>query len=80
MTEESHRFNLEDVAVRCHEKDWFRRGVAEAICIATDRPSQNRDRGRHTLPATYSPLLSPHEISDLSDNQESRDDAEVSVP
>ncbi len=29
MTEESHGFNLDDVAVMCHEKDWFRHGVAD---------------------------------------------------
>ncbi len=79
MTEESHRFNREDVAARCHEGDWFRHGVAEAICIATDRPSLNRDRGRHTLPAIYSQLLSSRDISDLSVSRESCDDMEASV-
>ena len=79
MTEQSHRFNREDVAVRCHERDWFRHGVAEAICIATDRPSLNRDRGQHTLPAIYSQLLSSRDTSDFSDNRQSRDDMEASV-
>ena len=85
MTAESHRLNLEhveDVAVRSHETmetDWFRRGVAKAICIATDRPTLNQDRGRHTLPTIYSQLVSSRDTSDLSDNQESRDDTEASV-
>ncbi len=61
------------------ETDWFRRGVAKAICIATDRPTLNQDRGRHTLPTIYSQLVSWRDISDLSDNQESRDDTEASV-
>ncbi len=55
------------------------RGVAESICIATDRPSLNRDRGQHTLPATYSQLLSSRDTSELSDNRESRYDTEASV-
>ncbi len=68
MTEVSHRFivNQEDVAVRCHERDWFRRGVAEAICIATDRPPLNQDRGRHTLPAIYRQLLSRDTMTSLT--------------
>ena len=72
-------FNLEDVAVRCHEKDWFRQGMADGICITMDCPSLNRDGGRHTLPAIYSQLLSSRDTSDLSDNRESCDDTEVSV-
>ncbi len=77
---EPYRFKREDVAVRCHKRDWFPRGVAWLRqCIATDRPSLNRDRGRYTLPAIYSQLLSSRDTSDLSDNWESRNDTEASV-
>ncbi len=53
--------------------------LRKAICIAMDCPSLNRDRGRHTLPAIYSQLLSTRDTSDLYDNRESRDDTEASV-
>ena len=53
--------------------------MAEAICIVMDRPSLNGDRGRHTLPAIYSQLLSSRDTSDFSDNWESCDDTEASV-
>ena len=59
--------------------DWFRSGVAEAICIATDRLILNRDRGWHTLPAIYSHLLSSRDTSDLSNNLETCADTEASV-
>ncbi len=50
--------------VKCNERKgraWFRRGIAacdEAIWIAKENPSLNRDRGRHTLPPVYNQLLS----------------------
>ncbi len=51
--------------------DWFRRGIAEAIWIAKENPSLNRDRGRHTLPPVYNQLLSSR---DAHTTQGARDD------
>ncbi len=34
IVEHNHNFTMEDVAVKHQEKDWFRRGAAESICIA----------------------------------------------
>ena len=56
-TEHSHPFSEQDVSVLHQETDWFRRGVAEAIHIAKERPDLNRDRGRHTLPMIYREII-----------------------
>ena len=40
-----HSFSEQEVAVLHQESDWFRRGVAESIHIATEGPDLNRDRG-----------------------------------
>ena len=58
-----HQFSHSDVSVLHRDADWFRRGVAEAIHITTQRPSLNRDRGRHTLPAIYREILDPRDLS-----------------
>ncbi len=71
------KFNI-DVGMGCHETDWFRRGIAEAIYITTERPTLNRDRGRYSLPFIYSQLLSSRDTY-LSNNQESCDNMEASV-
>ena len=55
--ETSHSFSEKEVEVLHQEPNWFRRGVAEAIFIAKEKPDLNRDRGRHTLPAIYRELL-----------------------
>ena len=52
-----HTFSEKDVAVLHQESDWFRRGVAESIFIAKEKPDLNRDRGRHTLPVIYREIL-----------------------
>ena len=49
--------NDDQVAVRHTELDWFKRGVAEAIHIDLEKPTLNRDKGRHTLPVIYRELL-----------------------
>ncbi|KAI8519750.1 hypothetical protein Bbelb_030070 [Branchiostoma belcheri] len=39
------------------EPDFFARGVKEAVYIRANRPTLNRDGGRHRLYDTYDPLL-----------------------
>ncbi len=46
----NHSFAPEAVTIKCKEKDWFRRVISEAIWIAKENLSLNRDRSRHTLP------------------------------
>ena len=55
--EHQHPFTEQDVSVLHQESDWYRRGVAEAIYIASEKPDLNRDRGRHTLPVIYREIL-----------------------
>ena len=74
MGAHNHSFAPETVTVKCKEKDWFRRGIAEAIWIAKENPSLNRDRGRHTLPPVYNQLLSSR---DAHITQGARDDTET---
>ncbi len=74
MGSHNHRFAPETVTVKCKEKDWFRRGIAEAIWIAKENPSLNRDRGKHTLPPVYNQLLSSR---DAHTTQGARDDTET---
>ncbi len=38
MGAHKHSFAPESVAVKRKEKDWFRRGIAEAIWIAKQKP------------------------------------------
>lgn len=57
MSEHQHQFQDCDVKVLHKEGRWFQRGVAEAIHIVASKPSLNRDRGRHTLPAIYTELV-----------------------
>ncbi len=45
---------MDDVVMKHREKDWFRRGAAKSIHIAEERPTLNRDRGRHLAPSTDS--------------------------
>ncbi len=74
MGAHNHSFAPETITVKCKEKDWFRRGIAEAIWIAKENPSLNRDRGRHTLPPVYNQLLSSR---DTHTTQGARDDTET---
>ena len=57
METDGHTFAEDAVSVLHKDSDWFRRGVAESIHIAIERPSLNRDRGRHSLPVIYREIL-----------------------
>ena len=57
LEDRRHSFSDQDVSVLHHDANWFRRGVAEAIHIAKELPTLNRDRGRHTLPAIYREII-----------------------
>ena len=59
----SHSFGKDNVKVLQLESDWFRRGVAEAIHIETEKPTLNRDRGRHTLPVIYREIVQSRDPS-----------------
>ena len=60
--------------------DWFRCGIAEAIWIAKENPSLNRDGGRHTLPPVYM-VYNQHDqllsSRDAHTTQGARDDTET---
>ncbi len=58
-------FAPEGVTVKCI-KDWFRRGIAEAIWIAKESPSLNRDRG--SPPPIYNQLLSSRDDTETAYN------------
>ncbi len=47
----NHSFAPETVTVKRKEKDWFRHGIAEAIWIAKENPSLNRQRQAHFPPS-----------------------------
>ena len=57
-------FAPQPVTLKCKEKDWFRRGIAETIWIAKENPSLNRDNGRPILPPGYKQLLSSRDSHD----------------
>ncbi len=82
MTEESHRFNLEDVAVSSGEVPWKRLvsawRLAEAASPRIAHHWTGTLRGWHTLPAIYSQPWSSCDTSDLSDDQESCDTSDLS--
>ncbi|KAI8511813.1 hypothetical protein Bbelb_109130 [Branchiostoma belcheri] len=42
------------------ERDYFARGVKEAIYIRAHQPSLNRDGGRYRLPTNFDPVLTSH--------------------
>ena len=63
-----HTFEKDNVKVLQLESDWFRRGVAEAIHIETEKPTLNRDRGRHTLPVIYREIVKSRDPSWSSDS------------
>ena len=48
---------METVTVLDREKDWYRRGVREAIYIRVNKPNLNRDQGRTRLSHSWDPLL-----------------------
>ncbi|KAI8490958.1 hypothetical protein Bbelb_313770 [Branchiostoma belcheri] len=52
-----HTVTLDKVRILDTEKDYFVRGVKEAIYIRAHQPSLNRDGGRYRLPATIDALL-----------------------
>ena len=45
------------ILVLDREKDWYRRGVREAIYIRVNKPNLNRDQGRTRLSHSWDPLL-----------------------
>jgi hypothetical protein len=57
LIQEDHQLDKDCVKILSSETKWFERGVKEAIHIAAERPSLNRDRGRHNLPAVYHSLV-----------------------
>jgi hypothetical protein len=57
LIQEDHQLDKDCVKILSSETKWFERGVKEAIHIAAERPSLNRDRGRHNLPAVYRSLV-----------------------
>ena len=52
-----HSVSMETVAVLDRDKDWYRRGVREAIYIRVNKPDLNRDQGRTRLSHSWDPLL-----------------------
>ena len=42
------------------EKNWFKRGIKEAIAIRKIRPTLNLDDGRHHLSAMYDQFIGSH--------------------
>jgi hypothetical protein len=52
-----HTVKIENTKVLAVEPRWFERGVKEAIYIKLNRPTLNRDSGRHYLPAVWTNLL-----------------------
>ncbi|KAI8514099.1 sulfotransferase 1 [Branchiostoma belcheri] len=44
------------------KKDYFKRGIKEAIYIRALQPSLNRDGGRYRLQTTFDPLLTSHDL------------------
>ena len=54
---QDHAFEADNISVLDRESRWFQRGVKEAIHIAAQNPTLNRDRGRHVLPAVYNSLI-----------------------
>ena len=39
------------------EKNWYRRGIKEAIYIKALKPEMNEDEGRHHIPPIYEAIL-----------------------
>ena len=67
MATNNHRFSPNNITVLDRENRWFQRGVKEAIYIAASKPTLNRDRGRHVLPAAYSSLVQSRDVSSTHD-------------
>jgi hypothetical protein len=57
LIQEDHQTDKDCVKILSSETKWFEREVKEAIHIVAERPSLNRDRGRHNLPAVYHSLV-----------------------
>ena len=54
---QKHGFETDNISVLDRDNRWFQRGVKEAIHIAAQNPTLNRDRGRHVLPPVYGTLI-----------------------
>lgn len=46
-----------NIKILGRDKNWFRRGIREAIEIKRLNPALNKDRGRHILSNSWSVLL-----------------------
>ena len=53
----NHTVSLRNTKVLAVEPKWFERGVKEAIHIKLERPSLNKDSGRHYLHPVWTNLL-----------------------
>ena len=56
----NHTVSLRNTKVLAVEPKWFERGVKEAIHIKLERPSLNKDNGRHYLHPVWTNLLRHH--------------------
>ena len=52
-----HRLDIKDTNILDQETDWTKRGIKEAIYIRKERPTLNRDEGRHRLSRAWDILL-----------------------
>ena len=55
-----HAVSLSNTRILDREPRWFERGVKEAIHIRANKPSLNKDGGRHQLPHIWDRLIDSH--------------------
>ena len=63
----SHKVALDQVDILDREQGWFQRGVKESIYIRSEKPTLNKDGGRHNLSHIYDAVLTPTQHSVKSD-------------
>ena len=57
MHSKRHCFGEQNIEVLDQDSRWLQRGIREAIHIAANKPTLNRDQGRHLLPSAYNSLI-----------------------
>ncbi|KAI8493622.1 hypothetical protein Bbelb_285430 [Branchiostoma belcheri] len=73
-----HSVSLDKIKILDSEPDFFARGVKEAVYIRANRPTLNRDGGRHRLSDTYDPLLQAR-VSDVTSQTQNGDQLSMIV-
>ena len=57
MASEEHKEGDVEYSIISREKNWYKRGIKEAIAIRNLKPTLNKDEGRHYLSVIYGKLV-----------------------